>query len=270
MAWVLFVFEVINIQNNKATGVTLENGDIINAKTIISSAGIVNTLQKFIKDNNSFNTSLLKKIKPTESYICLHIGINGSTEDLGLEDTNFWVYPDYDHDSNVQNSLESIDNDFPVVYISFPSVKDPNWEKDHPGKSAMEAITFSSISWFEKWSHLDWKKRGEEYEKLKEELSNRLLEIVYKNVPSIKGKVDFFELSTPLTTRDLANYSKGEMYGIEHGPNRFKQKWLKPKTPIKNLYLTGQDITTVGFTSALFSGVLTSSVILNKNLTKNL
>ena len=60
------------------------------------------------------------------------------------------------------------------------------------------------------------------------------------------------------------------MYGIEHGPNRFKQKWLKPKTPIKNLYLTGQDITTVGFTSALFSGVLTSSVILNKNLTKNL
>ena len=60
------------------------------------------------------------------------------------------------------------------------------------------------------------------------------------------------------------------MYGIEHGPDRFKQKWLKPKTPIKNLYLTGQDVTTVGFTSALFSGLLTSSVILNKNLTKNL
>ncbi len=260
----------INIESNKATGITLENGDIINAKTIISSAGIVNTLQKFIKNNGSFNTSLLKKIKPTESYICLHIGINGSTEDLGLKDTNFWVYPDYDHDKNVQDSLKSIDNKFPVVYISFPSVKDPNWDKEHPGKSAMEAITFSSISWFEKWSELDWKKRGEEYEKLKEELSNRLLEVVYKHVPSIKGKVDYFELSTPLSTRDLANYPKGEMYGIEHGPDRFKQKWLKPKTPIKNLYLTGQDVTTVGFTSALFSGLLTSSVILKKNLTKNL
>ena len=89
------------------------------------------------------------------------------------------------------------------------------------------------------------------YRKLKEELSNRLLEIVYKHVPNIKGKVDYFELSTPLTTRDLANYSRGEMYGIEHGPNRFKEKWLKPKTPIKNLYLTGQDITTVGFTSII-------------------
>ncbi len=260
----------INIVKNKATGVTLENGDIINAKTIISSVGIVNTLQKFIKNHTTFNKSLLKRIKPTESYICLHIGLNGSTKDLNLKDTNFWVYPDYNHDKNVEISKESINNQFPVVYISFPSAKDPDWEKDHPGKSAMEAITFSSISWFDKWNNLDWKKRGEEYEKLKEDLSNRLLETVYNYVPTIKGKVDYFELSTPLTTRDLANYSKGEMYGIEHGPSRFKQKWLKPKTPIKNLYLTGQDITTVGFTSALFSGLITSSVILKKNLTKGL
>ena len=68
----------------------------------------------------------------------------------------------------------------------------------------------------------------------------------------------------------MAHYQFGELYGADHTPSRFRQKWLKPKTPIKNLYLTGQDITTVGFTSALFSGVLTSSVILNKNLTKNL
>ena len=121
-----------------------------------------------------------------------------------------------------------------------------------------------------KWSHLDWKKRGEEYEKLKEELSNRLLETVYKHVPNIKGKVDYFELSTPLSTRDLANYPKGEMYGIEHGPDRFKQKWLKPKTKIKGFYLTGQDILTAGLAGALSSAVLTTSVILKKNLFKQI
>ena len=43
--------EKINLQNNKATGVTLDNGDVINAQTIISSAGIVNTMQKLIKCN---------------------------------------------------------------------------------------------------------------------------------------------------------------------------------------------------------------------------
>ena len=51
---------------------------------------------------------------------------------------------------------------------------------------------------------------------------------------------------------------------------RFRQKWIKPKTPIKGFYLTGHDITTVGLPSALSSGVLTTSVILNTNMYKKI
>ena len=81
-----------------------------------------------------------------------------------------------------------------------------------------------------------------------------------------ENSIDYQELSTPLTVKDLANYQKGEMYGIDHSPERFRQSWLKPKSKIKNLYFTGQDITTVGVSSALFSGLLTASVVLKENL----
>ena len=57
---------------------------------------------------------------------------------------------------------------------------------------------------------------------------------------------------------------------INHTPDRFHQKWLRAKVDIKNLYLTGQDIITVGVTSAMFSGLLTASAILKKNLMKEL
>ena len=87
-----------------------------------------------------------------------------------------------------------------------------------------------------------------------------------KHCPNLKNKISYSELSSPLSTRDMAHYEFGELYGVNHTPSRFKQKWLKPKTPIKNLYLTGQDITTVGLPSALMSGMLTSSALLNKNL----
>jgi all-trans-retinol 13,14-reductase len=60
------------------------------------------------------------------------------------------------------------------------------------------------------------------------------------------------------------------MYGIEHSPERFRQRWLRPKTDIKNLYLTGQDVLTVGVTAAMFSGIVTVSAILKKNLIKEL
>jgi all-trans-retinol 13,14-reductase len=68
----------------------------------------------------------------------------------------------------------------------------------------------------------------------------------------------------------MAHYPAGEMYGLDHTPQRFHQKWLRPQTNIKNLYLTGQDVTTVGLTSALFSGLLTASSLLGKNLMKTL
>jgi hypothetical protein len=36
-------------------------------------------------------------------------------------------------------------------------------------------------------------------------------------------------------------------------------KELRPKTPIKNFYMTGQDIVTVGIGGALMSGVITAA-----------
>ena len=64
------------------------------------------------------------------------------------------------------------------------------------------------------------------------------------------------------------NYKEGEIYGIDHTPQRFRQKFLKPRTPIKNFYLTGQDIISAGVGGALFSGAVTASAMQGKNLVK--
>ena len=105
---------------------------------------------------------------------------------------------------------------------------------------------------------------------LKSQISERILEKVYEYVPAAKEAMDYHELSTPLSVKSMANYQKGELYGINHDPGRFRQKWLRPQTDIKNLYLTGQDVLTVGVTSALFSVLLTASSILKKNLMSKL
>ena len=259
----------IKIVNGSAVGVIMENGDEIEAETVISNAGVVNTIEKLLDDENSYTRikENLKKINQTESYVCLHIGLNKSAKDLGLTNTNLWIYPGYDHDQNVNSYIENQATDFPVVYVSFPSAKDKAWNENHSGYATMEAITFSSWGWYSKWQELPWKKRGQEYEQEKQKLSNRILDIVTKQVPNIQTAIDYQELSTPLTIRDLAKYQKGEMYGIDHDSNRFRQRWLRPQSEIKNLFFTGQDIMTAGVSSALFSGMLTASTILKENLT---
>ena len=265
------VNEII-VKGNNALGVRMDNGDEIFAKKVVSSAGLINTVNTFLRNTGQTSQfqSKVRKVQPTTSYVCLYMGLNKSAKELGLNTTNLWIYPGYDHDQNVAEYMNDPNGKFPVVYVSFPSAKDPAWEKNHPGSATMEAITLAHWDEYRTWEKKPWKNRGKSYENRKESVSNKLLDVVYTHVPQAKEAMDYYELSTPLSVRDMAQYPAGEMYGLDHTVERFKQKWLRPQSEIKNLYLTGQDVTTVGLTSALLSGLLTASAILKKNLLKSL
>ncbi|MFT5878027.1 MAG: all-trans-retinol 13,14-reductase, partial [Dokdonia sp.] len=213
----------------------------------------------------------LQKVNRSVAHASLYIGLEGTPEELGITKPNLWVYPaEGDHDTCVNNYLADVSQPFPVVYMSFPCAKDPDWPNRYPGKSAIDIITLLPYEIFEEWENTKWKKRGREYEALKEEFAQRLLRELYKQMPHIEGKVSCYELSTPLTTQHFVNYEKGEIYGLDHSPSRFRQDFLKPKTPIKNFYLTGQDIVTAGVGGALFSGAITAIAMTGKNILKQL
>lgn len=210
---------------------------------------------------------LLTKISPSIAHGCLYVGLNGSPQQLQLPKSNYWVYPDdLDHDACVDRYVADIDQPFPVIYYSFPAAKDPDWTNRYPNRSTIDIITLIPYEIFQSWEDEKWKKRGVDYDQLKEKFALRLLNDLYKQLPHLKGKVDYYELSTPLSTRHFVNYDKGEVYGLDHTPKRFRQRFLKPSTPIKNLFLTGQDIISVGVGSALFSGVLTAAALTKRNV----
>jgi all-trans-retinol 13,14-reductase len=234
----------------------------------------MNTYKKMIPKTHKIHKEFSKqltKVKPSVAHGCLYIGLNGSPEELQLPKKNLWIYPkDLDHDSCVNRFLKDHDQAFPVVYVSFPAAKDPSWTERYPNKSTIDIITLLPYESFKKWDETRWMKRGETYEAYKEGFAQRLLNHLFEHLPQLKDKVDCYELSTPLTTKHFVNYEQGELYGLEHTPERYKQKFLNPRTPIKGLYLTGQDIVTAGIGGALFSGFITSSAITGKNFWKKI
>lgn len=273
---ILISAEVANvlIENNKAVGVHMKDGKTFLAKNIISGAGVMTTYNKLIPkavvDQHKLKEQLYQ-VKPSASHACLYIGLNGSPEELKLPKTNFWIYPDdADHDTSVERYLKNTEEPFPVVYISFPSAKDPDWNNRYPGKSTIDIIIVEPYEKYAQWNTSRWMKRGEDYEQLKEKIAQRILKELFKQLPHLEGKIDHYELSSPLTTQHFVNYEHGEIYGVDHSPKRFRQKFLKPQTPIKNFYLTGQDIVTAGVAGAMFAGVLTASVITKKNIVKKI
>src|SRR5690606_4475496 len=146
-----------------------------------------------------------------------------------------------------------------MLYISFPSAKDPEWASHYPDRSTVEVITLGKYEWFEAWADKTWNQRGEDYDALKAQFTERLLEGLFRQMPQLRNKLDYCELSTPLSTEWFGVYDRGEIYGLDHDTERFRQRWLHPVTPVKGLYTTGQDVVTAGVGGALMGGVMTTA-----------
>ena len=90
-----------------------------------------------------------------------------------------------------------------------------------------------------------------------------MIEGLYKFFPKTRGNVEHFDMGTPLTTKHYLGATNGESYGLDINKYRLLSGGdLRPKTPITGLYLTGQDICTLGVSGALSSGVMTASVMM--------
>ncbi|MCA9699491.1 MAG: hypothetical protein KC431_18335, partial [Myxococcales bacterium] len=64
------------------------------------------------------------------------------------------------------------------------------------------------------------------------------------------------ELSTPLSTDHFVRPHAGSIYGLEPTPERFRNRWLRPRAPIEGLFFAGSEVTTVGVMGAMLGGVL--------------
>lgn len=257
--------ETILLDGNRARGVRMADGTEIEAPLVVSGAGVFNTFEKLLPQSASEYAGYfrdLDTVNPSMAHVCLYIGLQRTAEELGLPKTNYWLYPSADYESDTRRFLEDRDSQIPLVYISFPSAKDPSFTRRYPGRATIEIVAPGKYEWFAQWHEQPWGKRGEDYDALKQQFSERLLEHLYKHFPQLRGQIDYCELSTPLSTDYFCRYSRGEIYGLDHDPNRFTQTWLRPKTRIGGLYLTGQDIMSCGVAGAMFAGVATAQSIL--------
>ena len=262
------VTEIV-VESRRATGVRMADGTVLRAPIVISDAGMLNTFGHLVPRDVAARYHVFpppRTVGPSIAHLCLYIGLKQTAEDLGLPTANLWIYPNERHEQTYARVLKDPEGSLGVAFISFPSAKDPDFSRRHPGRSTIDVVTLVSYDVFSRWTESRWKRRPEDYAALKAALAERLLALVYRHVPQVEGKIDTYELSTPLTTQHFASYARGELYGLEHTPARFRESLLRPRTPIPGLFLTGQDITTCGVGGALMGAVLAASAILRRDL----
>lgn len=259
----------ILLEHGRTVGVRMKDGREFRAPVVISDAGAANTMERLLPPDLPAMDGLragLRGLAPSTAHLSLYVGLNKTDAELGLKGTNLWVYPTLEHDANVRRFTENLESPFPMVYLSFPSAKDPSFQERCPGHSTVEAITMVPYGAFARWAEAKWKRRGEEYDALKQRLAGRLMAELERQIPAMKGNVAHAELSTPVTTRHFMNYGHGEIYGIAATPERYLLRELGARTPVPGLYLTGQDVASLGIVGALYGGVISASAAMGRNL----
>ncbi|XP_072299009.1 all-trans-retinol 13,14-reductase [Eucyclogobius newberryi] len=265
---------------NEAIGVSVMKGQEevhIHAPMVISDAGIFNTYQKLLPKELQAMPAIQKQLslmKNGEGGLSVFVGLDGSKEELGLKADNYWIFRENNLDELVDEYLkgdrEESAKKVPILFVASPSAKDPVWQEKNPGKSTVSLVSFANYEWFEEWKDAKVTNRAAEYKALKQDFIDSILEVVMDVFPNItRDKIEYVDAGTPITNTHYIGAPKGEIYGADHGRARFSPELnatIRPQTPLKNLYLTGQDVFLCGFAGALAGALTCGSVLLKRNL----
>ena len=104
--------------------------------------------------------------------------------------------------------------------------------------------------------------RGADYEQMKHERAERLIDVVSLDFPNLRSSIAGYETSTPLTYRDYTGTEGGSMYGIAKDVSIGPAARVHHRTKIPNLLLTGQNINSHGILGVLVGTVVTCSELL--------
>jgi len=253
----------IVLEDGKATGVVLSDGEVIEGDVVVSCVEPTITFGRFI-EHSHLPAGLLKKvenIKPSLSSYCVFLGIKRDLGKYGLGPSNIWEFPTYDMEELYRDALIGKLVDPKGILISPNSLKDTSGKLAPEGGSVLELITLVPYEPFSKWEGLPSNKRGREYEDFKNSYGELILDRVKQKYSDLLEDIEVKIFATPLTNAHWVNAEKGGIYGPAMSKDQTLWSRFKTGTPLKNLYLAGSGVIGAGVVSCLTSGMVAADMV---------
>lgn len=245
--------------------------EIYSVHGVVSAAGLYNTYKKLLPQDSLHITdmdNIFERVTSNLTYNLLYIGLDKTAEELGIGSANLWMWDTECKGSSFNDFVSAFENDPwnnpPVIFIASNSAKDPSWNAEYPNRCVLIVGAWGMIDQYDAYDTDGIpRKRSAEYIYAKERFTEPLLTMLYKIYPETEGHVVYKELATPETFKHYLNAPFGEVYGLDATTKRWdRYPNLRPETKIEGLWLTGQDMTSLGFGGALMSGILTLNAML--------
>ena len=244
--------EQILVEDGRAVGVRLKDGETIHADQLVSNADIWSTVDLLPEGVASAWKHDRAGTPACNGFLHLHLGFDAS----GLEDLpihTVWV-DDWDRGIAAERN---------AVVLSVPSVLDRAMAP--PGRHVLHAYTPASEPW-DLWS--DVERGSEAYNALKRNRCGVFWSVLERRIPDIRDRCDLVMEGTPLTHRHYLNVHRGS-----YGPALSATGGLFPgvTTPIHALWLCGAStFPGIGIPPVAASGALAAHGIVGRQAQRSL
>lgn len=114
------------------------------------------------------------------------------------------------------------------------------------------------------WADTEVGKRGEDYLSMKRRLADECVALAEQVIPGLRDAVETYYTDTPLTYRDYTLTPEGSAYGVRKDFREPLITMLSPRTPIPNLYLTGQGLMLHGLHGVTMTAFFTCAEVIGK------
>jgi len=242
-------------RGGRVTGVQLEDGQVYEARVVISNAQATATYEMVGLEH--LRPRLRRKVERTEhsvASLCLFLGVSGDLDTSGVGSSNVWAYADPDIDVAFGRQSLTDWREGGSFFLTVPTNKDPEGGLAPEGKQTVEMVTVLDGQPWAKWFGTKTKRRGDEYEAVKQEIADFYLERAERYLPGLRDEMLFCEVATPATNVSYTLSPEGNIYGPAHGPNQIAPFRFAPWTAVEGLYLCGASVVSCGIVPCASSG----------------
>ena len=240
------------LDGDRAVGVALADGEVIQANAVISNADIWSTLG-LLPEGAAASWCRQRAATPAcRSFLHLHLDFDAS----GLEDLPI-------HTVWVGDWQRGIDAERNALVLSIPSVLDPTMAP--PGHHVLHGYTPANEPW-EPWQAL---KRGSaEYRAFKRQRCELFWQVLETRIPDIRERSAIVMEGSPLSHQSFLNVNAGS-----YGPALSAAKGLFPgvTTPLKGLWMCGAStFPGIGIPPVAASGAMAAHAVLGRQVQSEL
>ena len=243
------VEKIILSNEGLPSSVRLEGGKQLNCHGCISTIHP----KQFIKlvPDSTFRPAYRKRVESLQETASAYI-LYASCKNLpeSLAGSNLLVTSDWDLTGfRIQDDLKKR-----PFYICCPQQVD-----DQSAPYGLVGIVPSGGKQTDSWSNSETGKRPGEYKRFKNKMGLRFKGYIEDCLQDTELDIEYAEIATPLTLRDICNSPFGSIYGVMHKVGQYNPA---PVIKINNIYLAGQAVVAPGVLGAMISAFLACGFII--------